>query len=204
LTPFVKLADQLGSFAGQLTETSLKGIRIEYEGDVAELNTRALTAVVLSGVLKPLLQSVNMVSAPAVAKERGIQIEETRREQQGAYENYIRVTLVTERQERSVAGTVFGDAKPRIIQIKGINMEAELGANMLYITNQDKPGFIGRLGSLLGKHELNIATFNLGRKEAGQDAIALIEIDGVISDAVISEIEALEGVVQAKAMLFTV
>ncbi len=160
LTPFVKLADQLGSFAGQLTETSLKGIRIEYEGDVAEMNTRALTSVVLAGVLKPLLQTVNMVSAPAVAKERGINVEETRREQQGAYENYIRVTLVTERQERGVAGTVFGDAKPRLIQIKGINMEAELGENMLYITNRDKPGFIGRLGTLLGKHELNIATFN--------------------------------------------
>ncbi|WP_114010575.1 phosphoglycerate dehydrogenase [Cohaesibacter intestini] len=202
LTPFVKLADQLGSFAGQLTETSLQGIRIEYEGDVAEMNTRALTSVVLSGVLKPLLQTVNMVSAPAVAKERGIHIEETRREQQGAYENYIRVTLITERQERSVAGTVFGDAKPRIIQIKGINMEAELGENMLYITNKDKPGFIGRLGTLLGTHGLNIATFNLGRKEAGQDAIALIEIDGKISDEVIAEIAALEGVVQTKALHF--
>ena len=204
LTPFVKLADQLGSFAGQLTETSLKGIRIEYEGDVAEMNTRALTSVVLAGVLKPLLQTVNMVSAPAVAKERGINVEETRREQQGAYENYIRVTLVTERQERGVAGTVFGDSKPRLIQIKGINMEAELGENMLYITNRDKPGFIGRLGTLLGKHELNIATFNLGRKEAGDDAIALIEIDGVISDQVINEISSLEGVVQAKALKFTV
>ena len=204
LTPFVKLADQLGSFAGQLTETSLKGIRIEYEGDVAEMNTRALTSVVLAGVLKPLLQTVNMVSAPAVAKERGIKVEETRREQQGAYENYIRVTLITERQERGVAGTVFGDSKPRIIQIKGINMEAELGENMLYITNQDKPGFIGRLGTLLGQQTLNIATFNLGRKMAGDDAIALIEIDGAISDAVIKEIEALEGVVQAKALKFSV
>ena len=86
-----------------------------------------LTSVVLAGVLKPLLQTVNMVSAPAVAKERGVTIEETRREQQGNYENYIRLTLVTERQERSVAGTVFGDAKPRIIQIKGINMESRAG-----------------------------------------------------------------------------
>ncbi|SNY90991.1 D-3-phosphoglycerate dehydrogenase [Cohaesibacter sp. ES.047] len=204
LTPFVKLADQLGSFAGQLTETSLQGIRIEYEGDVAEMNTRALTSVVLAGVLKPLLQTVNMVSAPAVAKERGINVEETRREQQGAYENYIRVTLITERQERGVAGTVFGDAKPRIIQIKGINMEAELGENMLYITNNDKPGFIGRLGTLLGQHKLNIATFNLGRKEAGADAIALLEIDGSISDKVIEEIANLEGVVQAKALRFAV
>ena len=202
LTPFIKLADQLGSFAGQLTETGLKGIQIEYEGDVADMNTRALTSVVLSGVLKPLLQTVNMVSAPAVAKERGITIEETRREQHGAYENYIRITLITERQERSVAGTVFSDGKPRIIQIKGINMEAELGENMLYITNQDKPGFIGRLGTLLGEHQVNIATFNLGRKEAGDDAIALIEVDGDISEAFLAEITTLEGVLQAKALRF--
>ena len=204
LTPFVKLAEQLGSFAGQLTESGLKGIRIEYEGDVADMNTRALTSVVLSGVLKPLLQNVNMVSAPAVAKDRGIHVEETRREQQGAYENYIRVTLETERQERSVAGTVFSNGQPRLIQIKGINMEAELGANMLYITNKDKPGFIGRLGTLLGEHALNIATFNLGRIEEGEDAIALLEIDGAISDEVIAEIAALEGVVQAKALHFGV
>ena len=202
LTPFIRLADQLGSFAGQLTETGLKEIHIEYEGDVADMNTRALTSVVLAGVLKPLLQTVNMVSAPAVAKERGIVIEETRREQHGAYENYIRLTIITERQERSVAGTVFSDGKPRIIQIKGINMEAELGENMLYITNNDKPGFIGRLGTLLGEHALNIATFNLGRKEAGEDAIALLEIDGDINETVVTEIENLEGVVQAKALHF--
>ncbi|MCV6600191.1 MAG: phosphoglycerate dehydrogenase [Cohaesibacter sp.] len=202
LTPFIKLAEQLGSFAGQLTETGLKGVRIEYEGQVADMNIRALTSVVLSGVLKPLLSSVNMVSAPAVAKDRGIVVEETRREQQGAYENYIRLTILTERQERSVAGTVFSNGKPRIIQIKGINMEATLGESMLYITNKDKPGFIGRLGTVLGQGELNIATFNLGRKEAGDEAIALLEIDGDISEPIVKQIENLEGVVQAKVLKF--
>jgi D-3-phosphoglycerate dehydrogenase len=202
LTPFVKLAEQLGSFAGQLTETGLKGVRIEYEGQVADMITRALTSVVLSGVLKPLLSSVNMVSAPAVAKDRGIVVEETRREQQGAYENYIRLTILTERQERSVAGTVFSNGKPRIIQIKGINMEATLGETMLYITNQDKPGFIGRLGTVLGQEALNIATFNLGRKEAGEEAIALLEIDGDVSEPVVKQIEDLEGVVQTKVLKF--
>ncbi|HAT86323.1 phosphoglycerate dehydrogenase [Cohaesibacter gelatinilyticus] len=202
LTPFVKLAEQLGSFAGQLTETGLKGVRIEYEGQVADMNTRALTSVVLSGVLKPLLSSVNMVSAPAVAKDRGIVVEETRREQQGAYENYIRLTILTERQERSVAGTVFSNGKPRIIQIKGINMEATLGETMLYITNHDKPGFIGRLGTVLGQEALNIATFNLGRKEAGDEAIALLEIDGDVSEPIVKQIEGLEGVVQTKVLKF--
>jgi D-3-phosphoglycerate dehydrogenase len=202
LTPFVKLAEQLGSFAGQLTETGLKGIRLEYEGAVAAMNTRALTAAALAGVLRPLLQSINMVSAPAIARERGIQVEEVQRGQEGAYESYIRLTVITERQERSVAGTVFADGKPRIIQVKGINMEAELGPNMLYVTNTDRPGFIGRLGTLLGEEKVNIATFNLGRKAPGEDAISLVAVDDVITDAVLAKVAAVEGVLQAKRLRF--
>ncbi|WP_068313490.1 phosphoglycerate dehydrogenase [Polycladidibacter hongkongensis] len=202
LAPFVKLAEQLGSFAGQATETAIKGIRIEYEGDVAEMNVKAMTAAAVTGVLKPLLQTINMVSAPAMAKERGIQIEDVRRERQGAYENYIRLTVVTERQERSVAGTVFADGKPRVIQIKGINMEAELGENMLYVTNEDKPGFIGQLGMILGNAGVNIATFNLGRKTAGDEAICLVEVDGEVSEAVTEQIEAISQVKQAKLLHF--
>jgi len=202
LTPWVKLADQLGSFAGQLTETGLKGVRIEYEGNAAELNTRAMTAAALAGILRPLLSSVNMVSAPTMAKERGIKVEEVRRGQEGAYEGYIRLTITTERQERSVAGTVFSGGRPRIIQIKGINMEAELGPRMLYVTNLDRPGFIGRLGTALGAGGVNIATFNLGRQAAGQDAISLIEVDQPISDEVLAKVQAVDGVVAAKRLEF--
>jgi D-3-phosphoglycerate dehydrogenase / 2-oxoglutarate reductase len=202
LTPFVRLAEALGSFAGQLTETSIKGIRIEYEGAVADLNTRPMTAAAINGVLKPLLQDVNMVSAPQIAKDRGIGVEVITREQQGAYENYIRLTLVTETQERSVAGTVFANAKPRIIQVKGINMEAELTPSMLYVTNEDKPGHIGRLGTLLGELGINIANFNLGRVDVGSDAIALVSIDGSLTDAQLARIAALPGVKQAKALKF--
>ena len=202
LTPFVRLAEQLGSFAGQLTESGVKTIKLEYEGAVAEMNIRALTAAALAGFLQPQLQTVNMVSAPAFAKERGIQVEETRRGQAGAYESYIRLIVVTERQERSVAGTVFSNGKPRIIQIKGINMEAELGPHMLYVTNRDKPGFIGRLGTLLGDRGHNIATFHLGRQHEGGDAIALVEIDGDIPEKTLGDIVALEGVVQARHLVF--
>jgi D-3-phosphoglycerate dehydrogenase len=202
LTPFVRLSEQLGSFAGQLTESGVREIRIEYEGAVADMNTRALTAAALAGFLQPQLQTVNMVSAPAYAKERGIRVEETRREQHGAYESYIRLTVVTERQERSVAGTVFSDGKPRIIQIKGINMEAELGPHMLYVTNRDKPGFIGRLGTLLGERGHNIATFHLGRQAAGGDAIALVEIDGDVPNETLAAIGTLEGVMQTRHLTF--
>ncbi len=202
LVPFVTLAEQLGSFAGQLTETGVKSIRLEYEGTASELNTRALTAAALTGFLKPLLQSVNMVSAPAMARERGIHVEEVRREQQGAYEGYIRMTVVTERRERSVAGTVFSGGRPRIIQIKNINLEAELCPSMLYVTNLDRPGFIGRLGTALGEEGVNIATFNLGRSNEGEDAIALIGVDQDLSQAVIDKVAAVDGVVQAKRLRF--
>jgi D-3-phosphoglycerate dehydrogenase len=202
LTPFVRLSEQLGSFAGQLTETGIKGVRLEFAGDVAEMNTRALTAAALSGVLQPLLQTVNMVSAPAIARERGIAVEEVRRAQEGAFENYMRLTVITDRQERSVAGTVFSNGRPRLIQIKGIDMEAELGSHMLYVTNLDKPGFIGRLGTVLGENGVNIATFNLGRSRAGEDAIALVEVDEPISDGVLAKVAKLQDVVQAKRLSF--
>ncbi|HVW93657.1 MAG TPA: phosphoglycerate dehydrogenase [Devosia sp.] len=202
LTPFVKLAEALGSFAGQLTDDPIKGIRIEFEGNVSTLNTRPMVAAALAAVLKPSLQDVNMVSAPQIAKDRGISVETINREQQGAYENYIRLTVTTEKQERGVAGTVFANGKPRIIQVKGINMEAELTPSMLYVTNEDKPGHIGRLGTLLGQLGINIANFNLGRAEVGGDAIALLSIDGTLADDQLKQITTLPGVHQAKSLAF--
>jgi D-3-phosphoglycerate dehydrogenase len=202
LTPFVRLADQLGSFAGQLTETTIKGVTIEYCGDVADMNTKALSAALLAGLLRPILSEINMVNAPLVARERGISVMEARESQHGAYETYIRVTVKTDAMERSVAGTVFSDGRPRIIQIKGINLEASFAPNVLYVTNRDKPGFIGRLGTLLGSEHVNIANFNLGRIAPGEDAISLVEIDDPISDAVLAKVASLEGVVQAKRLQF--
>src|SRR4051812_147713 len=188
LTPWVKLAEALGSFAGQLTQDAIKGIRIEYEGNVAALNTKPMTAAALNGVLKPQMQEVNMVSAPHIAKDRGINVELITRDRQGAYEGSIRLTVVTDKQERAVAGTIFANGKPRIIQVKGINMEAELTPSMLYVTNEDKPGHIGRLGTLLGNLGVNIANFNLGRSDVGGDAIALLSIDGSVADKQLKEI----------------
>ena len=202
LTPFLTLAQQLGSFAGQLTETGILAVTIEYAGEIAEMNTRVLTNAALTGLLKPQLEDVNMVSAPVIAKERDIKVTEVKREQQGAYETYIKINVKTERQERSVAGTVFSGGLSRVIQIKGVNMEASLGHHMLYVTNQDKPGFIGSLGSLLGKSGINIANFNLGREKAGGDAICLVEVDADVPASVLAEIQALPHVVQAKSLTF--
>ncbi len=202
LEPFCTLADQLGSFAGQLTQTAISGVCLEYEGKVSEMNTKALTAAALTGLLRPQLYDVNMVSAPILVKQRGIAVEEIHREQHGAYENYIRLTVTTERGERSVAGTVFADGRPRLIQVKGINMEAELGSHMLYITNHDKPGFIGALGKTLGDSDVNIATFHLGRRVQGEEAIALVEIDGEIDQSILGKIIELPHVQQVQALKF--
>ena len=202
ITPWVKLAEALGSFAGQLTETAISGIKIEFEGTPAELNIRPMVAAAINGVLKPSLGDVNMVSAPQIAKDRGITVETTTRDRQGAYEGYIRLTVTTERQTRGLAGTLFANGKPRIIQVKDINMEAELAPSMLYVTNEDKPGHIGRLGTLLGTLGINIANFNLGRAEVGGDAIALVSIDGTLADEQLGQITRLEGVKQAKALKF--
>ena len=124
-------------------------MQITYEGAVAQMNTKALTSAAVAGLLRPMLQDINVVSAPIVAKDRGIVVEETRREAEGDYDSLITVAVTTDRQTRSVAGTVYADGRPRIINIKGIRMDAEFGPSMLYVTNQDKPGFVGRFATLL-------------------------------------------------------
>jgi D-3-phosphoglycerate dehydrogenase / 2-oxoglutarate reductase len=202
LKPFVALAEKLGSFAGQLTDALITGISIEYAGDVGELNTRALTSAALAGILQPQLGTVNMVSAPIVAKERGIKVDEVKQSKRGAYETYIRITVKTDKYERSVAGTVFSDGKPRIIQIKGIELESDFGTHMLYITNMDKPGFIGALGSLLGNAHVNIASLHLGRNQQGQEAICLVQLDEPAPDSVLWAVQKLEMVTNAKPLAF--
>lgn len=202
LRPYMNLAQQLGSFAGQLTRSGLSAVTIEYEGNAAQINTRPLTAMALAALLAPMLDSVNMVNAPVMARERNIDVTEIKHDRPGDYQSLIRLSVKTERGERSVAGTLFGDDKPRLVQIKNIRVEAELGQHMLYITNEDRPGFIGHLGTLLGDAGINIATFHLGRSQAGADAIALVEVDQPISDQVLTRVRALPHVVQAETLKF--
>jgi D-3-phosphoglycerate dehydrogenase len=202
LKPFIDLAEKLGSFAGQLTETGISKVTITYEGHVAEMKIKALTSAALSGLLRPMLGDVNVVSAPVVAKERGMVVDEIVRAAQSDYESLITVTVSTERQERSVSGTVYADGQPRLVDIKGIRVDAEFGKSMIYVTNEDKPGFIGAFASLLGDAKINIATFHLGRNKPGGDAIALVEIDGAVPAAVLAKVQTLPQVKQAKALRF--
>ncbi len=202
LKPFVELAEKLGSFAGQLTETGIQKVQITYEGAVAGMKVKALTSAALSGLLRPMLGDVNVVSAPVVAKERGMVVDEVTRAAVSDYESLITVTVTTERQERSVSGTVYHDGKPRLVDIKGIRVDAEFGKSMIYVTNEDKPGFIGKFASLLGDAKVNIATFHLGRNKQGGDAIALVEVDGVVPAGALDSIQKLPHVKQAKTLTF--
>src|SRR5262245_25014801 len=202
LKPFISLAEKLGSFAGQLTESGIRKVQISYEGHVAQMKVKALTSAALAGLLRPMLQDINVVSAPEVAKERGIVVEELTREGHCDYESLITVTLETERGPRGVSGTVFADGRPRIVNIKGIRMDAEFGPSMIYITNLDKPGFIGRFSSTLGEAGINIATFHVGREAPGGNAIALIEIDGELPSEVLAAVRALPQVQSARPLKF--
>ncbi|NVJ99678.1 MAG: phosphoglycerate dehydrogenase [Alphaproteobacteria bacterium] len=202
LKPYMALAEQIGGFAGQLTEHGLKRIMVEYEGAVAELNTKPLTAVVLEGLLSPLMSSVNMVNAPVIAKERNIQVTEVKHDREGDYHTLIKLTVETEKQTRTVTGTLFANQAPRIVEVNGVRLEAEVEKNMLYVINDDKPGFIGALGSLLGYNGVNIATFALGRKIEGEEAVCLVAVDTEVQDIVLDQVAALAHVRQAKRLTF--
>lgn len=203
LRPYMKLAEQLGGFAGQITETGIKSVTIEYEGLATELNTRPLSAIILQSLLAPLLDvSVNMVNAPVVAQERNIEVSEVKHNRPGDFVTAIGLTVTTERRSRRIVGTLFADQQPRIVSVMGINIEAELGAHMLFLTNEDKPGFIGALGSVLGDAGVNIANFNLGRSSEGDGAMSLVDVDQKITQDVLGKVAALPHVRQVKALSF--
>jgi D-3-phosphoglycerate dehydrogenase len=201
LKPFVALAEKLGAFAGQMVDVGLRAVDIAYEGEVAKLNVRPLSSAALAGFLRPMLAEVNMVSAPAVAKERGITVSESRQDDSPVYDSLIRITVTTEMGRRSFAGSVIGGA-PRIVEVKGMELDAAFGSSMLYVNNLDKPGFIGALGALLGEADVNIATFNLGRTAAGGDAIALVGVDQAPDLGLLAKIKALPHVKEARSLTF--
>lgn len=205
LKPYITLAGLLGSFAGQITETGLNKVVIEYEGEVAELNTKPLTAAALNGLLQPLMEGVNMVNAPIVAKERDIEVSEVKNSRTGNYKTMIKIIVTSDRQVRDVAGTLFGD-QPRIVSVSDVSLEAKLTQNMIYIINDDKPGMIGSVGKVLGDAGINIANFHLGRNEVdpeAEEAIALLCVDQAVDTKILESLNGLDTVKQAKALSFT-
>jgi D-3-phosphoglycerate dehydrogenase len=205
LKPYMELCRLLGAFAGQLTsakEGVIRAVTIEYEGVAAQLNHKPLTAAALAGLLAPVMAGANMVNAPVLARERGVDVAETVHDRPSEYLTLVRITVSTDQQTRAVAGTLFAGSRPRIVEIKGIKVEADFGRHMLYVTNQDKPGFIGRFGATLAGAGINIATFHLGRSGQGGDAICLVSVDEPVTDDVLAMVRTLPLVMQATPLSF--
>jgi D-3-phosphoglycerate dehydrogenase / 2-oxoglutarate reductase len=201
LKPFTELIDKLGAFAGQIADDGLEAIEIEYEGEVAQLNTQPLTAIALASLMRPLMPDVNVVSAPVVLKQRGTPLTESRRDTSPIYGSLIRIKVLTGGRWRTLAGVVnVGTAK--IVEVKGMALEADFHPVMLLINNLDKPGFIGALGTMLGEANINIATFHLGRHAAEQDAIAIVGVDQVVPEAIQQKLRALPHVRYVKVLKF--
>lgn len=201
LKPFIGLSDKLGSFAGQIADDGIEAVEIEYEGEVAQLNTQPLTAVALAALMRPLMPDVNMVSAPAVLKQKGSPLTESRRETSPIYGSLIRIKVLTGGRWRTLAGAVnAGTAK--IVEVKDMALEADFHPVMLIINNRDKPGFIGAVGTMLGEANINIATFHLGRQAAEQDAIAIVGVDQVVPDDIQQRLRSLPHVKYVKVLKF--
>lgn len=201
LKPFTVLIDKLGSFAGQIADDGIEAVEIEYEGEVAHLNTQPLTAIALTSLMRPLLPDVNMVSAPAVLKQKGTPLTESRRETSPIYGSLIRIKVLTGGRWRTLAGVVnAGIAK--LVEVKGMALEADFHPVMLLVNNLDKPGFIGAIGTMLGEANINIATFHLGRQAAEQDAIAIVGVDQMVPEAIQQKLRALPHVRYVKVLKF--
>ena len=202
LKPYMALAEKLGSLVGQLTTGAVPRISIHSEGAAADLNQKPIVAAVLAGFLRTQTDTVNMVNAPVLAKERGMEVREVRTEREGDYHTLVRVSVKTDAGERSVAGTLFGDEAPRLVELFGIKVEADLAGHMLYVVNEDAPGFIGRLGTLLGEEGVNIGTFHLGRRAAGGEAVLLLSVDNAVTPELIAKVRALAGVKTVMGLAF--
>jgi D-3-phosphoglycerate dehydrogenase len=202
LRPYMALAERLGALVGQLEGDHIRSISIEVEGAAAELNQKPITGAVLAGLMRCYSDTVNMVNAPFLAKERGLDVREVRHDREGDYHTLVRVSVKTDNGEKSVAGTLFANSEPRLVEMFGIKVEAHLGGTMLYVVNEDAPGFIGRLGTTLGEAGVNIGTFHLGRRTAGGEAVLLLSLDSPGEEPVMWQVCRLPGVKTVKALKF--
>jgi len=202
LKPYLALAEQLGKLVGQILGEDVRSVSVEVEGAAAALNQKPITGAVLAGLMGTYSQTVNMVNAPYLARERGLDVREVRHDREGDYHTLLAVDVGTSGESRRVAGTLFGNKAPRLVELFGVEVEAELRGSMIYIVNTDTPGFIGRLGTTLGEAGINIATFNLGRREALGEAVALVAVDGEVSSEMVARLARLEGVRDVVALRF--
>jgi len=200
LKPYIDLSVKLGGFAGQLTENAVKAITIEYEGTAAMINKELLTKSIVSSFLGSFVNNINSINSIDVAKERNIRVSTITRDEPSEYNSLVRLIITTEKRTRSVAGSIFG-GEARIVEIKGIKIDAELGNFNIYLTNKDKVGVISNVTSILTKNKINIATFNLGRIIEEGDAIAILQTDQLCNDKILNELRKIKYINQVKSIV---
>ncbi len=202
LNPYISLGEKLGRLAAQVVDGGISKIEIEYEGHAAELNTKLITNNILKGLLEEAVESVNVINAPIVAHERDIKVSETKHERDCDYSTLITINLTVGKDKTVVQGTLFNN-EPRVVKVGDLNLEASLNGNMLFVENEDKPGLIGGVGTILGAGKINIANFHLGRSRNKKGlALAFVEVDGTIPADVVKKVEALPGVIKVRVFKF--
>ncbi|MEE9172758.1 MAG: phosphoglycerate dehydrogenase [candidate division NC10 bacterium] len=201
IQPYLTLAEKLGRLDSQLAEGRFHEIRIEYAGEVASYDTSPLTATVVKGVLDPIMSgNINIVNAMPFARHRGIRVVETKSSQEEDYASLISVIIQTDRGQSLVAGTLFRRREPRVVRIDEYSLEAVPEGYLLIFSNLDVPGVIGKMGTILGKNQVNIAGMNLGREKPGGRAVSVVNIDDAIPTSVLEEIRAMPNIVYAKVV----
>lgn len=203
LKPYLKLVEDMGLMAGQITDSAIQSIQIDYMGNVAKLNIKPLTSMIIASILKSSMDGVNMVSAPSIAQSRGMNITESTNDSAGDLQTAVRITLTSDNRTKEITGTLLGKKDPRIVSIDHVPVEVTITPHMLFIRNDDKPGLIGHVGTVLGQAGINIADFRLGRIHNTDEAVALVSIDGEdIANDVIETLALHNSVKQIKALKF--
>jgi len=195
LRPYITLAEKMGAIASQIYEGSISEITLEFRGEAADINTEPVTIAAIEGILNPILEeSVNFVNAPFIAKERGIEVKETRSEGSGDYQSMLVMRVKANGSEHEIAGTLYGKKEPRIVRIDNFPVEIIPDGIMLYIQNNDKPGVIGSIGTLLGENNINIARMHFGRESRGGRAISVVNVDSEVSTEILEKIRAMPNI----------
>jgi len=201
LQPYITLSEKIGSFASQIFDSGITGLNIEYLGEVAALNSSPITIAAIKGLLSPMLEeTVNFVNAPFIAKERGIEVKETKSKDSGDYQSLITLTVKSPKKAVSISGTLFSKKEPWIVRIDNFNVEIIPEGNMLFMHNNDKPGVIGNIGTLMGKNKINIARMHFGREQTGGKAISVVNIDSPVNETILDEIRKLPNILDVKVI----
>jgi D-3-phosphoglycerate dehydrogenase len=202
LQPYVELAESLGRFQAQMVDEAVREVSLEYAGEVVELDAAPVTRAFLAGLLRHMSARVNVVNAFLIAEERGISVTASYKRTGSDFAPAIRTRVVTTNGEQTVSGTLFGGTGQghagRITEINGFRLEAIPSGHMLVTRNYDVPGVIGRIGTILGEHHVNISRFHLGRRERGGDAMAVIETDAPLGNDTLDQLRSFEQVISAR------